>query len=144
MAAWKSAAYRRLKPIWKCTPAASTAARAASSSSSPSPAGFSQKTCFPAAAAWAISEEWKRAGLAMITASISGSARMSAASAVTLPAPRTEASAAADSTLGSAMAASSAPGTRRAMLSAWKAPIQPEPMSPIRTGRATSEGLRFR
>ena len=32
------------------------------------------------------------------------------------------------------MAARTAPGTRRAMLSAWNAPIQPEPMSPIRTG----------
>ena len=62
LAAWKSSAYLRLKPTWKCTPAASTAARAASSSSSPSPAGFSQNTCFPARAAWPIRDEWKRPG----------------------------------------------------------------------------------
>lgn len=75
----------------------------------------------------------------MTTASISGSAKRSAASAVTFSTPSSAASFVAASTAGSAIAASVAPGIHCARLRAWNAPIQPAPMSPMRTGGVRDE-----
>src|SRR5215207_3000267 len=133
-AARKPVSKRRLKPTWRGTPAALVAAMARSASARVRAMGFSQNTALPAPAAASTSSAWKRAGAAITTASSAGSASSSAGSVVARPAPSELASLAAAPGAGSATPASRAPGSRRARVSPWKAPIQPAPMSPTATG----------
>ncbi len=70
---------RRLKPIWNGTPAASTAASAASTVARSSDTGFSQKIALPALAAATICGAWKPVGVQIATASTSAAAISSSA-----------------------------------------------------------------
>jgi hypothetical protein len=87
--------------------------------------GFSQNTALPARAAASTRSAWKRAGAAITTASTAGSASSSAGSVVASGVPSEAASRSAAPGAGSATPASRAPGTRRARVSPWKAPISP-------------------
>ena len=125
---------RRLKPTCSGTPAASAAAMARSASARVMAMGFSQNTALPARAAASTRSAWMRAGAAITTASTAGSASSSAGSVVTRGAPSEAARRWAAPGAGSATAASRAPGSRRARVSPWKAPIRPAPTRPTATG----------
>ena len=96
--------------------------------------GFSQNTALPAPAAASTRSAWKRAGAAISTAATAGSASNSAGSVVAFGAPSEPASRSAAPGAGSATPTSRAPGSRRARVSPWQAPIQPAPMSPTAPG----------
>jgi hypothetical protein len=88
----------------------------------------------PASAAATISSVWKRAGAAITTASTSGSVHTCAASAYERSAPSMVASAAAAPGAGSATATRRVPGSRRLIVSPWKDPIRPDPISAVPSG----------
>ena len=88
---------RRLKPIWNGTPAASTAASAASTVARSSETGFSQKIALPAAAAAIDLRAWKPVGVQIATASTSDAAISSSALSVAGTPSRAETSRAAGS-----------------------------------------------
>src|SRR6266478_6402894 len=122
----KLASKRRLKPIWKGTPARLTAARQASTRSRVRWIGFSQKIALPAAAA-----------------AIARSAWVSVAEAMTIPATPRSAKAVSRSTMAAPVAAAillaascrvsttyfSRARLSAAMLRAWIEPICPAPKS---------------
>ena len=66
-----------MKPIWKGTPACSTAATMASVSARERAVGFSQKMALPAWAAATTISRWVLVGVATITAWMAGSASSS-------------------------------------------------------------------
>ena len=126
----KSLAKRRLKPTCSATPAVRAASMARSASSSVRAIGFSQNTCLPDCAAAMTRSAWLAAGEQIATASMDRSAIRSSGSRYV----RGAESRSAAPGWGSATAVKRAFGRRRAKVSAWKAPIQPAPMSPKDNG----------
>lgn len=73
-AAWMPGSKRFMWPTWKTLPLSATASRSASASSTVTATGFSHSTCLPAVSARREAGTWKASAVAMMTASISGSA----------------------------------------------------------------------
>src|SRR5688572_6199971 len=126
LTACQSGSKRRWKPICRRTWHPFAAATASAHESTSRPSGFSQKTCFPAAAAPLTSSGWLALGVAMTTPATTGAASSSSAEVDQGTPYRVPSSRAIDST-ASATPASRAPATRVARACACRRPMRPRP-----------------
>jgi hypothetical protein len=118
-----------LKPIMKGTPAASTAARARSTSTRPRLIGFSQKTALPARAAATVRSAWVSVLEQIATVSTSG--ELTSSSMVITGAPVEVDTPSAAAGTASARPATTNPGDV-ARIAACSRPIRPHPTMPTR------------
>ena len=120
----------RLKPTWIFTPAFFTSARAFFTRATVRSTGFSQKMCFPRAAAALTRSACVSVELHTMTAPISGSSSTSRASALTFDTPMPRAQSLTLSAAMSAMRVIFTLGMWTEMFSAWILPILPAPIRP--------------